>query len=48
MIVTDYKVGITTDYRYQLSINPPAIGKRCRGGKQEVAFADLDCSLDAT
>lgn len=47
MILADHKEGITTDYSYQLSIAPLAIGKGCRGGQEEGAFADLDCSLDA-
>ena len=47
MILADYKEGITTDYCYELSINPLTIGNGCRGGQEEGAFADLDCSLDA-
>lgn len=47
MILADYKEGITADYSYQLSINPRAIGKGCRVGQEEGAFANLDCPLDA-
>lgn len=45
--MADYKEGITIYYGHQLSIKPLAFGKGCRGGQEEGAFANLDCSLDA-